>query len=436
MGVNPLTCLRKISNMLCKGSARETPLNIKEEEEEYNFDYLEAPDYYYCPDCNNIPEISRIHFDNGIIELKCEIHGVIKININQYFEKLKERPKHEGKCECKNNNIAKYCFECQKYFCSECGNNHSTKSEQKHTIVNIKENDERNENQDCQKDKDKVKNYNNDLSKMILFNQVFLNTCETFPNNYYHIQSGNNLNKSLDSEISRNSKEFDKLLDDLEKKKKDEETAIAKLKLKLEQNDNNKKIKLTGNRRKIALYEKELVCEDFELISQIIFIKLKIMDISHNKIKNIKPLNNMYLKYLEVLDMSFNEIEDITPIEQLDCKELNELCLQSNKIKEFEPLNKCEFPKLRILRIEKNPVNKSEKSYKKVIKKYEGTINDNEMTIDRFNTKYDNYLTELLDNDMDNIKNIRITGINDQKLGNEMVKDLYYLLSNYKNNNT
>ena len=220
MGVNPLTCLRKISNMLCKGSARETPLNIKEEEEEYKFDYLEAPDYYYCPDCNNIPEISRIHFDNGIIELKCEIHGVIKININQYFEKLKERPKHEGKCECKNNNIAKYCFECQKYFCSECGNNHSTTSQQKHTIVNIKEIDEENENQDCQNDKKKVLEYNKDLSKMILFNQVFLNTCETFPNNYYHIQSGNNLNKSLDSEISRNSKEFDKLLDDLEKKKK------------------------------------------------------------------------------------------------------------------------------------------------------------------------------------------------------------------------
>ena len=435
MGVNPFTCLRKISKMLCKGSTREIPLNIKEEKEEYKFDFDEAPDYYYCPDCNNIPEISRIHFDNGIVELKCQIHGVIKINVSQYFEKLKERPKHEGKCECKTNDIAKYCFECQKFFCLECEKNHSTKSQKKHTIVNIKEKDEKNENQAFKKDKDKVSKYNEDtLSKMIWFNQVFLNTCEKFPNNYYHIQSGNNLNKSLDSEISRNSAEFDKLLDDLKDKKKEEKKAIDELKPKLEGKD-KKKIRLIGNRRKIALYEKNLDSKDFENISKIIFIKLKIMDISHNKIKIIEPLKNMYLQYLEVLDMSYNEIEDITPIEQLDCKELNELCLQKNQIKKFESLNKCEFPKLRILRIENNPVNKSEKSYKKVIKKYKGKINDIEMTIDSFNKKYNNYLTDLLDNNMDKIKSIRITGINKQNLGNEMVKDLYYLLSNYKNNN-
>ena len=62
------------------------------------------------------------------------------------------------------------------------------------------------------------------------------------------------------------------------------------------------------------------------------------------------------LKNLERLDLSYNKIEDIKPIKKLkECKELELICLNNNKIKEVD--FNCDypmFPKLKILRLDSN----------------------------------------------------------------------------------
>ena len=43
------------------------------------FDYRALPnDQYVCTDCNNIPEIINVDYDEGIITFKCKTHGTKK----------------------------------------------------------------------------------------------------------------------------------------------------------------------------------------------------------------------------------------------------------------------------------------------------------------------------------------------------------------------
>ena len=120
----------------------------------------------------------------------------------------------------------------------------------------------------------------------------------------------------------------------------------------------------------MSLYHKGINNATFETISKVLFIKLKKLDLSNNKISDVKCLNNMHLPYLEVFDMSHNEIVKIEPIAELICKELKELCIQNNKINDIGPLVNSSFPKLKLLRIEENQYDKNGKSYKEVLKKY------------------------------------------------------------------
>ena len=42
---------------------------------------------YYCSNCNLIPEILRLDYDDGIIEFKYKNHGLSKLGIIDYFKK-------------------------------------------------------------------------------------------------------------------------------------------------------------------------------------------------------------------------------------------------------------------------------------------------------------------------------------------------------------
>jgi Leucine-rich repeat (LRR) protein len=443
---------------------KKTFFNGEEEKElkEETFDFSQDIKLFRCPECNNLPTIEKIHTDNGIFELKCkcETDGKIKKikkNINEYYEEAKEdnidiRENEVEYYYCENCNQAInnervlndahknhkikdfsfYCLNCQKYL-YERGEGH-----EKHEIKDLS--NLRNELE--KKYMDLIKEKNEELAKMIRFNQVFYNTYEKFPNNYYHIRSAMNLGKSMDSEISRDSEQLSLLKEELEKKAEAQKNAIENLKkdikAKREKRAETEKkegqeikiikdVEINPREEKLELYNEDLEDQHFKCITQILFYKLRILDLSFNKIKDVSELKNMDLPYLEVFDMSNNDIVEIRPIAELNCIQLKEIYLQKNNIKNIEAFIDANFPNLTIFSIKKqkgNVLDQSLECNKKVIRKYHKEIIDIEMTYEEFNKKYETELVEGEDNII----------IHGKDNGDKMLKDLYYLLSNHKNN--
>jgi hypothetical protein len=96
---------------------------------------------FYCPDCEGdegIPEILKIHSDNGKIEFYClRQKKEFDISFEEYCDKVKQRT--EKKCDTcikkqlPEPNIAKQlCLGCQNYYCIRCGIYHiNSKNEEK-----------------------------------------------------------------------------------------------------------------------------------------------------------------------------------------------------------------------------------------------------------------------------------------------------------------
>ena len=421
MSINPFNCLTNTIKNLFGCKSKQKGEEFAEEEE---FDFITVPQYYHCTKCHRIPEIVSIHKDTGIVKLKCKIHGEIKINVLDYIKKKeKDKKDDEYQCECGEEVVAFYCSECKKYVCSTCNEQHKKEN---HTTTNIEDNEEKyfcfkcediiskeelekhkiqihkNENpkivnvkeyktnEELSKNigniREKVKEENKKIEKMIRFNQVFCYTYEKYPSNYFHIQSSMNLDESIKSEMTRNSQEFDYLLSELEDKKKTSKKEIDELK--------KINIVLSEKDEKLTLYNRDINNTKFEKISNVLFIKLKKLDLSNNKISDVECLNNMHLPHLEVFDMSHNEIVEIKPIAELICKELKELCIQHNKIKNIKPLVDSDFPKLKLLRIEDNQYDKNDESYKKLLEKYGQQMNHKIMSVKDFNKEYKRYIMD------------------------------------------
>ena len=99
-------------------------------------------DQYTCTECNLTPEISNIHFDEGIIEFKCPNQGEKIYEIKDYFENELEHLYSNNKCKSYHENendsinyILDYCLKCKKYLCHSCSLNHE------HKLSIIKSND-------------------------------------------------------------------------------------------------------------------------------------------------------------------------------------------------------------------------------------------------------------------------------------------------------
>ena len=399
-----------------------------------NVDVTKFPDdQYLCPFCDKIPEILNIHSDNGHIELKCKLHGLISLTLKDYLEKMKDNLFTYYKTKCFNcnkeqnnkDNMFKYCYYCKVDFCEDCLNNfHQAKKDHRrnHLDVCIPVNAKNHKClehfnsdiisfcMDCQEnicekesstkhrghEKINFTKYEKDINKymsfikaknkllgdIINFNNIILNSYENFQNNYFHIQSLINIGKTIEREYQRKSKELDIMISGLEKRHKIQKEAIKSLKVQFE-------IDLNGNERKLSLRERNLGDNGFKLISKIQFLNLKEIDVSKNGIKDIEPLNNMILPHLEYLNMSSNNIENVKPITELNSKKLKEICLQDNNISDFSSFLQSDFPQLERLRIENNNFDSTLSESKELInEKYKNKVFYIERTAKDFKKKY------------------------------------------------
>ena len=179
-----------------------------------------------CSKCGEIPEILEVHTDNGKIELKCKNCGIYEILIDKYYSELSNK-NYFRNCKICNSSDDKlyYCYECGfnlckackngefhkmhkfiieldkkedycpkhskqfMYFCSNCQENFCKEDMEKehkmHDIIEINPNDEKYE--------EYIKNSedtNEEIKRIIEFNELILNTGKKLPNNYFHIKNG------------------------------------------------------------------------------------------------------------------------------------------------------------------------------------------------------------------------------------------------------
>ena len=215
------------------GHKREVPIIHKKK---INFEEI-PDDQFICPECDSVPELLNLHTDNGHIVLKCKIHGKFDLNIEDYYERIKNsnfnyfktkcnecRKIQENKynrfyycydckndyCECchknthhymikvneKNNKclnhfgeeITQFCFDCEENICSrERETNHRD-----HRLISIYQ-----LNKETINYRNIIYEKNKNLSYIIKFNNLILNTFEKFKNNYFHIKNIINLGRSI-----------------------------------------------------------------------------------------------------------------------------------------------------------------------------------------------------------------------------------------------
>ena len=82
--------------------------------------------YYNCTECSSIIEILSIDEQNNTIEFKCinkDKNHKIKININDYLEKMKKynnKNINKDTCNIHNNKYITFCINCNIHLCNEC----------------------------------------------------------------------------------------------------------------------------------------------------------------------------------------------------------------------------------------------------------------------------------------------------------------------------
>ena len=329
---------------------------------------------FLCIKCGKIPEILNIHTDNCKIEFKCKNCGIYEVLIDDYFDSLSKN-KYFKKCYyCEKDNKEKYyyCFACKNDFCDECIKKEKH-SDHEYIEVNEKKKICLKHNKEfkyfcfddqenlCEIDKiehknhkiEEISNYNNiladinideintQLENIIEINKLILN------NEDYFIESIKNIGKSLEEGNKRDSKDMKYLLNGLSKDIENSKKAIKSL-------IDDYKIQLKRKDKYLHLYNRELKDKGLEIISQIKFNQLKDINLSKNKIKDIKPFNKMSLPFLEFLNLSDNEIKIIEPVTKLKSLNLEYIFLQKNQIEDIQTFSESHFPALKILRAEGN----------------------------------------------------------------------------------
>jgi len=312
------------------------------------------PNKFICPECGQIePEISKINVDNKNIEFYCQ-----RCAENEYNSKYFTTKKVE------QNNII-----CNFYFCKA-----QTGINDNYNNYWLKEHKKKNERlkdrnslisfpTELNKTKDIIKKKNEELKNIIKFNEIVMDSCEKYNNNYFFLQSLNNIYKSLNKENLRDSNDLNFLLADFNNEIEYSNDAIDILR-------DDKNVEVNREKESLLLCNKKLGDDYFRYLSLIKFNQLKEIDLSQNEIESIDSISDMNLPFLEFLNLSYNKIEDIKPLGEINTKKLKYLFIQNNQIKDIQVFQDYEFPKLKILRLENNKIEENEDSYKNIVKNY------------------------------------------------------------------
>ena len=163
-----------------------------------------------------------------------------------------------------------------------------------------------------------------------------METCEKHPHNYYNtinicrvaekirmMNNNNNIinnnNEIVNEELINNGINNEEIIVNNERNRDKERDIILSKLNDLENkiiNFFNEKFKsnLKLEDHKIVLREKNIGNEELELLSHVEFKNLEEIDLSHNKISDLKPFKNFNSKKLKKIDLSFNAINNIKPL--------------------------------------------------------------------------------------------------------------------------
>ena len=359
-------------------------------------------DQYTCTECDIVPEISKINFHEGNLEFVCPDHGKRVMGVKEYIQSEYKNLYYNIKCEYHKTkkqiselkDIFNYCRKCSKYFCEKCSKEHIDNNSffikvneinnkchkhlenyvsyckecKKHFCYKDKncshkvENIEKPNDSDIESIQNKIKELKNNIdieNHIVILLDGLLKTYQSHPSNYFHSINITNIAKSL-RQSNNERQNFERSYKKYKTIKDQENSSMILLNKfnKLEK----KVFNLIGDEEIINLSGKNIGNKIFEQICIIEFTNLKKINLSHNNISNIDSLNNFNSPLLKELDLSNNKILELKPFDGLSLKsqELEKVDLSFNLIQIVDTFKKKIFPKLKSLNLDFNKIIKKD----------------------------------------------------------------------------
>jgi len=167
-------------------------------------------------------------------------------------------------------------------------------------------------------------------------NDLLAKDIEDIKNHIINYHQSNNCEKDKNSFLST---EINKETND--NKKDMIISLLSKLEAKVKDFFNVKlKLNLTGNEIKLDLNNKNIGNIELNLLSCVDFKNLEEINLSHNNISDIEPLNDFNSPKLKKLDLSFNKINNISPFKEISKKKnkIEFINISNNSIENVEIL--------------------------------------------------------------------------------------------------
>ena len=360
--------------------------NDVQQSNKYSFDDIKKipNDQYACTECNLMPEILDLNFDNNKLRFKCPKHGEKDVVIQSYFEKEIQYLYYNSRCNSdhkmqKDNidDIFNYCQECKKYLCQSCSLKHEHKSLKVNELnskchnhlkvytkyCKICQNHYCDEDiTDCGhnleeikkpngSDIEKIQNKKEILEKNIELEKYCIKLFDTIitywekhPSNYYNSINISNIANSIIKDDKKNIILLEKI-NQLEKKILD----ILNVKLGVE---------LKGDEIAINLNNKNVGNIELNLLSEVGFKNLKEINLSKNNISDIEPIKNFKTTHLQKIDLSSNKIKDINTLKTVldNNKDIQSIKLNNNLIKDITIFKDNKFSQLKEINLDNNRI--------------------------------------------------------------------------------
>ncbi len=388
-------------------------------------------DSYTCPQCSLAPKIINLYRNKVLLE--CPTHGLQSIDLDIFMESSSKRVYSNQTCGICNiakqnsdQNIFKYCYDCDKVICYQCINTHQKNFEKHDKLIpadlytskcHIHKGEDYQEfcytcNKNiCSKcfeehqshEKEKLKDLDADIlegdvaiidarkqfletvrEKMIKqmkevndcikFYDLILKTQKKFGNNGYYIQNVETVARDLDSQYEYIDK--NKRIEELKNCVKDWKK-IDQVRDKLLEEFNKKyNTSIKKDDTKIDLTGKNIKTEGLKEFCRINLSNIKELIISKNDITSLKSLYETNLDNLEILKADENRIVSIEILPFLKCFKLKELYLNNNKLCNIESLGQLpsDFKNLELIDLRNNFFDKKMESSEKLIKELQQKV--------------------------------------------------------------
>ena len=412
-------------------------------------------DSYLCPKCSLAPKIKSLY--RNTIQLYCPTHGHMSMDLEAFMKSSSERIYSNQTCGICNKskqkddqNIFKYCYDCDKVICYQCINTHQKQFGSHIKLIpadlytskcNIHKGEDYQEfcftcNKNICKlcfeehqghDKEKLEGLDEDIiegdlplidarkqflevvrekiieearevNNCIKFYDLVVNTKKKYGNNGFYIQNIETVRRDLDSQYEYRDKgkmiqELKAVIDSLKK--------FDQVRDKLLEDFNKKySTNITKDDTKIDLSGKNLKNDGLKEFCRINLENIKELIISKNDLTSIKCLYDANLTKLEILKADGNRINSVEILPFLKCFKLKELHLNDNKLCNIESLGKMkDFKDLELLDLSNNFFDQKTEENQKLISDLKQMFKNVKMTdskSDRENDITDEELKELM----------------------------------------